>query len=103
MAGFGWASYRALLLVVASSVAAPPSFAQSVSEFYRGRTVEFIVGYLPGAGFDSFGRLLVQHMGKHIPGGPKLVVKNMPGAANLTATRRCSSFEPCSSTIGHVL
>jgi tripartite-type tricarboxylate transporter receptor subunit TctC len=87
VAGFGRTSYRALLLA-AVSLAAAPSFAQTVSEFYRGRTVEFIVGYLPGAGFDSFGRLLAQHLGKYIPGDPKLVVKNMPGAANLTAMKR---------------
>jgi len=80
-------SYLALLFAAASSIAAPPSFAQPVAEFYRGRTVEFVVGYLPGAGFDSFGRLLAQHMGKHIPGTPKIVVKNMPGAANLNAVK----------------
>src|SRR5262245_57446519 len=84
-------------------LAAPPSSAQSVSEFYRGRTIEFVVGYLPGAGFDSFGRLLAQHMGKHIPGSPKLVVKNMPGAANLNAMKHMyATAARDGSTIGIV-
>lgn len=87
MGGVRGTSYRLLLHAAALLIAAPPSFAQSVSEFYRGRTVELVVGYLAGAGFDSFGRLLAQHMGKHIPGSPKLVVKNMPGAANLNAMK----------------
>jgi tripartite-type tricarboxylate transporter receptor subunit TctC len=87
MGGIGRTSYGVLLLAATSWIVAPQSFAQSVSDFYRGRTVEFVVGYLPGAGFDSFGRLLAQHMGKYIPGGPKVVVKNMPGAANLNAMK----------------
>jgi tripartite-type tricarboxylate transporter receptor subunit TctC len=77
---------RVLLLTVASSLAAPAS-AQSVSDFYRGRTVEVVVGYLAGAGFDTFGRLLADHMGRHIPGSPKLVVRNMPGAASLNSVK----------------
>jgi tripartite-type tricarboxylate transporter receptor subunit TctC len=101
--GAGRTSYGALLLAAASLIAAPQSFAQSVADFYRGRTVEFVVGYLPGAGFDSFGRLLAQHMGKHIAGGPKLVVKNMPGAANLNAMKHMyTTAARDGSTIGIV-
>jgi tripartite-type tricarboxylate transporter receptor subunit TctC len=101
--GAGGIWRRVLLLAAASSIAAVPSFAQSVSEFYRGRTVELVVGYLPGAGFDSFGRLLAQHMGRHIPGSPRLVVKNLPGAADLNATKHMyATAARDGSTIGLV-
>lgn len=89
--------------VLSLMMEASPAAAQSVADFYRGRNVEVIVGYLPGAGFDAFGRLLAQYMGKHLPGGPKLVVKNMPGAANLSAAKHMySSAARDGSVIGVV-
>lgn len=71
-----------------------PACADSVADFYHGRTIELVVGYAPGAGFDAFGRLLGAHMGKYIPGQPRLVVKNLPGAADLNATKYLYSSAP---------
>ena len=68
-------------LIVAAAI--PVSAQTQPADFYRGKSVEFIVGYPPGAGFDLFGRLLAQFIGKHIPGNPNVVVKNMPGASSL--------------------
>jgi tripartite-type tricarboxylate transporter receptor subunit TctC len=70
------------------------AWADSVADFYHGRTIELVVGYAPGAGFDAFGRLLARHIGKHMPGQPRLVVKNMPGAADLNATKYLYSTAP---------
>ena len=39
-------------------------------EFYRGKTVRFIVGFSPGGGFDTYTRLIGRHISKHIPGQP---------------------------------
>jgi tripartite-type tricarboxylate transporter receptor subunit TctC len=57
--------------------------AQSPAEFYKGKTVEVYVGYSAGGGYDVYGRILARYMGKHIPGNPTLVVKNMEGAGSL--------------------
>ena len=57
---------------------------QSPEAFYRGKTLEFYVGYPPGGGFDIWGRGLIQFMGRHIPGNPNIIIKNMPGAGSLT-------------------
>ena len=77
-----------ILLGMFGAAALTPAMAQqSVADFYRGKTVEFIIGYPPGAGFDLYGRILSQFIGRHIPGTPNVVAKNMPGAASLTGLR----------------
>jgi tripartite-type tricarboxylate transporter receptor subunit TctC len=76
------AALCAFLLAIA---AAAPAAAQ-VEEFYKGKTVSFIVGYPPGGGYDVYARLLARFMSDHMPGRPTIVVQNMPGAASLTAT-----------------
>jgi tripartite-type tricarboxylate transporter receptor subunit TctC len=67
-------------LTLATPTAAP---AESVADFYKGRTVELMIGYSGGGGYDVYARLLAKHMGKHIPGNPTLVPRNMPGAGSL--------------------
>jgi tripartite-type tricarboxylate transporter receptor subunit TctC len=76
-----------LLGMIGAAALTPAMAQQSVADFYRGKTVEFIIGYPPGAGFDLYGRILSQFIGRHIPGTPNVVAKNMPGAASLTGLR----------------
>jgi tripartite-type tricarboxylate transporter receptor subunit TctC len=59
--------------------------APTPAEFYRGRVINMIIGYAPGGGYDLYGRVLAQHMSKHIPGSPKIIPQNMPGAGSLKA------------------
>jgi len=73
-------------LLFASLALASPACADTVADFYRGRTVTLIVGYGPGGGYDLFARLLARHLGRYIPGNPTVVVQNMPGAGSLRAT-----------------
>ena len=60
--------------------------ADSVEDFYRGRSLNIIIGYGVGGGYDTYARLLGRHIGKHIPGNPSIVPQNMPGAGGLKAT-----------------
>jgi tripartite-type tricarboxylate transporter receptor subunit TctC len=59
--------------------------AQSVEQFYRTRTIDLIIGYDPGGGYDLYGRLISRYLGRYIPGQPNIVVQNMPGAGGLRA------------------
>jgi tripartite-type tricarboxylate transporter receptor subunit TctC len=59
--------------------------AESVEDFYRGKTIAIIVGYDPGGGYDLYGRLIAGHLGKYVPGHPAVVVQNMPGAGGIRA------------------
>ncbi len=52
-------------------------------DFYSGKTINLIVGYSAGGGYDQYARLLARHFGRYIPGHPNIVVQNMPGAATL--------------------
>jgi tripartite-type tricarboxylate transporter receptor subunit TctC len=68
-----------------AAAAAPAVSAQTPAEFYAGRTVELVIGYTVGAAYDSSGRVIARHWGKHIPGKPSFVVRNMPGAGSLVS------------------
>ena len=59
------------------------AFAQA--DFYKGKTITVIAGTTAGALYDQWSRLLAQHMGKHIPGRPEMIVQNMPGAGHMIA------------------
>jgi tripartite-type tricarboxylate transporter receptor subunit TctC len=72
----------ALGLTIALAVA-PLARAQSVADFYRGKSITMLIGYTSGGGYDIYARVLSKHMGKHIPGNPSMVPQNMPGAGSL--------------------
>ena len=71
------------LAFAASLIGSGAVFAQA--DFYKGKTITVYIGTTPGALYDQWGRILAQHMGKHIPGKPDLIVQNMPGAGHMIA------------------
>jgi tripartite-type tricarboxylate transporter receptor subunit TctC len=52
---------------------------------FRGETISIQIGYGPGGGYDTYGRVLARHLGRFVPGNPNVVPKNMPGAGSLRA------------------
>ncbi|HTK12341.1 MAG TPA: tripartite tricarboxylate transporter substrate-binding protein [Xanthobacteraceae bacterium] len=73
--------------------------ADSVADFYKGKTVTLVIGYGPGGGYDVFGRLIARFIGNHIPGNPNVVVQNMPGAGSLKATNYLYNVAPKDGTV----
>ena len=71
-----------------------PSRAQSVEEFYRGKSVNLLIGFSVGGGYDLYARVLARHMGKHIPGQPTVLPQNMTGAGSMVAARYLYSVAP---------
>ena len=59
--------------------------AQAQAPFYQGKTIRVLVGTPPGNLYDFWARLIVDHMGRHIPGNPSFIVQNMPGAGHVVA------------------
>ncbi len=59
--------------------------AWSVADFYKGKTIRFIVGHAPGGGYDTYTRTTARHITKHFPGKPTPVVQNLTGAGGLIA------------------
>jgi tripartite-type tricarboxylate transporter receptor subunit TctC len=76
------------------AAATPPAASQPVGEFYKGRTIRFIVGSPTGGDYDVWARILARHMGRHIPGTPGFVVENMPGAGQVIATNYLYNLAP---------
>jgi tripartite-type tricarboxylate transporter receptor subunit TctC len=61
-----------------------------------------IVGFSAGGGFDTYSRTIARHMGKHIPGKPRVVVENMTGAGSLIAANYIhGQAKPDGLTIGN--
>src|ERR1051325_4909373 len=73
--------------------------AQSGAEFFKGKTVNYIVATEPGGGYDTNGRLVAEFMQKHLPGST-FVVQNMPGAGHLVGTNYIYASEPDGLTFG---
>lgn len=59
--------------------------AQPLDEFFKAQPFTVLVGYPPGAGYDMYARLVARHLGQYLPGSPKVIVQNMPGAGSLSA------------------
>jgi tripartite-type tricarboxylate transporter receptor subunit TctC len=83
-------------IAVAQVALATVVFAQPdpVVAFYRGRTVQAVVGYTPGSTFEFYLRVFVRHLGRHISGNPNIVVQHMPGAGSLKATAYLAGVAP---------
>src|SRR5215204_1482752 len=92
-AGFAFASATVALLS-----AGAPARAEAVSDFYMGKTVNLVIGYAPGGGYDLYARTLARHMARHIPGNPSIVVQNMPGAGSLKAANFLYTIAPKDGT-----
>ena len=72
-----------LAVATVLTVFAIPAHAQSVAEFYRGKTIDIYIGSSVGGGYDAYARILSRHMSRHIPGNPVVVPKNMAGGGGM--------------------
>jgi len=81
----GWRWSAALGMMIGLVALAASAHADSVEDFYRGKSVTLVIGYSVGGGYDLYGRLLARHLGKYIPGHPNIVPQNRDGAGSLRA------------------
>ena len=86
--------HRGLFGLFALSLCAGSAPAQSPANFYKGQTVTIILSSAPGGGYDAVARTLAQHLPKHIPGNPAVVVKNMAGAGGIVAANHLYNVAP---------
>jgi tripartite-type tricarboxylate transporter receptor subunit TctC len=82
-------------------VALPPRSAagDEVTKFYEGKQIRVLIGANPGGPYDSYGRLLGRHLGRHIPGAPQVIVQNMPGATGVIAANYIYNRAPQDGTV----
>jgi tripartite-type tricarboxylate transporter receptor subunit TctC len=97
-------------LMAASALAGMVSFAgaaladtAAVADFYKGKTIRVVVGAPAGDAYDTYARLLVRHLGNHIPGNPGFVVENQPGAGGMVELNNAYNLGPFDGTLVYSL
>jgi tripartite-type tricarboxylate transporter receptor subunit TctC len=83
--------------LVLALVSAGPSLAQE--PYYKGKTIRLIISVGVAGGFGEYARTLAEHMGRHIPGDPNIIVQSMPGAGGLIATNHLYVQAPQDGTV----
>jgi tripartite-type tricarboxylate transporter receptor subunit TctC len=68
-----------------TSLCAGPCAAQGAAEFYKDKTIAIVMGTGPGGSYDLYGRTIAEHLGRHIPGNPNIIIEHMPGAGGVIA------------------
>jgi len=94
--------FRARPIVLSASLAASTAFAAipaAAQDFFAGRSIELLIGAPPGGGYDIYGRVVARHIGRHIPGNPNIVPKNMPGAGSARAAGFIANVAPKDGTV----
>ncbi len=92
---------RLLLAVAALCVSFGVGGISYAQDFYKGKTIHFIVGYSAGGSFDLYTRVIARHIGKYIAGNPNTVVENMTGAGGIIAANHIyNRAKPDGLTVG---
>jgi len=78
-------SFGLLSACAAGILAAASAAAQAPSPAFSAKTVTVIIGFGPGGGYDTWGRLVAGHIGAHLPGHPSVVAQNLPGGGSYRA------------------
>src|SRR5262245_16103185 len=89
---------RSACVAAALCIAALPARAQDVADFYRGRTVQLIIPSNMGGSVGLYGKLVADHIGRHIPGHPTVILVQMPGAGGLQSVEFISQVGPKDGT-----
>lgn len=90
--------YLSTAAVALGVIVSNSAFAETVEEFYSGKTINLYIGYSVGGGYDTYARMIAAHIGKHIPGNPTVVPNNMPGAGSLRLTNWLYEAAPADGT-----
>src|SRR5689334_23094571 len=90
--------FRILFAAFALPLLCAPASADEVADFFRGKTINFVVSTDAGGGYDIYARPLARHMSRHIPGNPTIVVQNMVGGGGMRATNFLFTIAPRDGT-----
>lgn len=89
----------ALCIALIIAVGQPmPANAAQPEAFFAGKTIYILIGYGPGGANDVWGRTIAKHLGNHIPGHPRVIVQNVPGAGGLTLMNQLYNISPKDGT-----
>src|ERR1700693_6130681 len=73
-----------------------PGYAED--DFYSGKTIQMLISFSSGGGYDLYGRTLARYLGRHIAGSPQILPQNMPGAGSLKLVNYLYNVAPKDGT-----
>jgi tripartite-type tricarboxylate transporter receptor subunit TctC len=85
-------------LIALMTLTAPGLTCVYAADYFAGKSIDLLIGAPPGGGYDIYARALARHYGRHIPGQPSIVAKNMPGAGSARAAGFISTMAPKDGT-----
>ena len=91
-------TFAGTTLLLLAAVQASHGQAQGGADFYQGKTLRIVISTGVAGGFGEYARLLSEHIGKHIPGRPHVIVQSMPGAGGLLAANFLYASAPQDGT-----
>jgi tripartite-type tricarboxylate transporter receptor subunit TctC len=94
------ANHLVLLASIFASLVSAPARAETVEDFYRGKTITMFVGTGVGAGaVSAYPTALALVMKKYLPGHPDLIVSYMPGGGGIKAANYIYNIAPQDGTV----
>ena len=87
-----------MALTVMAGLSRPANSAQPAAIF-AGKTIYLLIGYAPGGANDVWGRTIAKHLGNHLPGRPRVIVQNAPGAGGLKLMNQLYNLSPKDGTV----
>src|SRR4051794_17316763 len=99
----GGPSMRYLWTVIAAAslnigIGAGAASADPIADFYKDKHISWILSADAGGGYSSYANAFAAHFSEHIPGKPKIIVQNMPGAGGIKAMNYLMSVAPKDGT-----
>ncbi len=80
--------------MIPTSVSADP-----IADFYKNKRIKIVQGSAPGGGYDMYARTLARHLPNHIPGKPRFLVQNKPGAGGIVSANFVYNVAPQDGTV----
>src|SRR5262249_32341723 len=68
------------------------------AQFFKDKSIDLYIGYSVGGGYDLYARVLARHFGRHVPGTPTIVPRNMEGAGSMRLANWLYSVAPKDGT-----
>ncbi len=103
MRTFTGGTFVAVTFLALSGLAPSTAAADPIEDFYRGKSISMIIATAPGGDYDLRARLISRHMGRHIPGNPTIVPRNMPGGVGIQAMNYMANVAPKDGTTIHAI
>lgn len=94
---------KRLMLAALAAFVPCAAMADAVEDFYKGKSIRFLIRTPPGGDYDSYSRLLARHMWRHVPGQPQMVPQQMTGGGGIVAANFMAEIGPKDGTIVSII